>query len=69
MLQTNEHANRQINKQTNNNVKLSSDTFHYKRTNAIQMDIAKQCYLLTSYVLIPDKGRSYLAIEITICCW
>ena len=32
MLQTNEHANAQINKQTNYNIKLRSDTFHYKRT-------------------------------------
>ena len=68
----NKRTNKHTNKQTNNDIKLRSDTFHYKRTNAIQMDITKQCNLKMlpfNLLNIPDKGRSYLAIEITICCW
>ena len=53
-------------------MKLRSDTFHYNRTNAVQMDITKQYNLKMlpfNLLNIPDKRRSYLAIEITICCW
>ena len=68
-------TNKQTDKQTTETAISSYVQTHSiirERMHAIQMDIAKQCNLKMlpfNFLRIPDKGRSYLAIEITICCW